>query len=126
MDLALGLPIAPLDWYYHGFPLQCEGQEALSLDWVAAVANHLMDRAAETGDESCFGPVPHWAHLLKVEQGPEGDWPAAVNARTGQPAGPERTFGPALVLARLAALLQTTEFDRAIALARDGGEVPGR
>lgn len=108
---------APLDWAYALFPLQGEGEELLSLEWVVRVAGERIDRSEETGNEAHFGPVLHWAHILKVEQGPNGDWPAQVNARTGAPIGTARTRAPAGLMARLEALLDATEFEAAIARA---------
>jgi len=110
---------APNDWYYHLFPLQGEENEALSLDWVVETALQLIDRTRATGDEAHFGPTLHWAHLLKTEQGPDGDWPAVVNARTGAPLGPARTRAPATLLACLGELLQSSEFETAIARAHE-------
>ena len=108
---------APLDWAYALFPLQGEGEEILSLEWVARIAHERIDRAEKTGDEAHFGPVLHWAHILKAEQGPEGDWPAQVNARTGAAMGAARTRVPAGLMARLDALLDSTEFEAAVARA---------
>ena len=108
---------APLDWAYALFPLQGERQETLSLEWLIRLAHQRIDRAQETGDEAHFGPVLHWAHLLKVEQGPDGDWPAQVNARTGEAVGAARTREPARLLARLDALLDSCEFEAAVARA---------
>jgi hypothetical protein len=109
---------APLGWAYALFPLQHEGEEGLSLEWVVRVAHERIDRAQQTGDEAHVGPVLHWAHILKIEQGPNGDWPVQVNARTGAVAGTSRTREPAGLLARLDALLDSTEFEAAIARAR--------
>jgi hypothetical protein len=108
---------APTDWYYHLLPLPAPSEETLSLDWVAVVAGELMDRAEASGEPAECEAVLHWAHLLKLEQGTEGDWPAVVNARTGEALGEERTRKPAAVLARLGELLDSTEFDTVIALA---------
>jgi len=109
---------APLDWAYALFPLQGEGEESLSLEWVVSVAHKLIDSAQGTGDEAHFGPVLHWAHLLKAEQGPDGDWPASVNARTGAAMGGARFREPARLLARLDVLLDSSEFEAAVARAR--------
>ena len=111
----------PPDWYYHGFPLPSAGDEALSLDWVTEVALRRMDEAAATGDEAHFGPVLHWAHILRQEQGPDGDWPRSVNTRTGDPIGEERTRRPADLLQRLGGTLRSVEFDDAVARARSTG-----
>jgi hypothetical protein len=102
---------APSNWHYHSFPLPDEDTEVISLGWVAELGHKLMDRAETTGDQAHFGPVPHWAHLLKIEQGPEGDWPLQVNARTGEAVGEERTCAPADLLERLGDVLRITEFD---------------
>lgn len=114
---------APNDWYYHLFPLTAEGAETLPLAYVVELAEALIREAERTGDETHFGPVLHWAHLLKCEQGPDGHWPAVVNARTGEALGSERTRRPAELLARLSRLLDTSEFDAAVALAAGDGEV---
>lgn len=111
---------APLDWAYALFPLQAEGEEGLSLDWLVGLAHKLIDTAEETGDEAHFGPVLHWAHILKSEQGPDGDWPALVNARTGAAVGAAQTREPARLLARLDTLLGSSEFEAAVALAAKG------
>jgi len=108
---------APLDWAYAHFPLQGEGEELLSLEWVVRIAHERIDRAAETGDEEHTGPVLHWAHILKIEQGPNGDWPALINARTGAALGTARTRAPAGLMARLDALHDSTEFEAAVARA---------
>jgi len=112
---------APLGWAYALFPLQGEGDERLSLEWLTGLAHKLIDNAEETGDEAHFGPVLHWAHILKTEQGPDGDWPAQVNARTGAPVGAARTREPARLLARLDALLDSSEFEAVVARAAEGG-----
>jgi hypothetical protein len=105
---------APEDWYYFSFPLSYEDKEVISLLQVTEIGHALMDRAEEMGDQSHFGSVPHWAHLLKIEQGPDGDWPVYVNARTGEAVGEERTCAPATLLARLGRVLRSTEFDAAV------------
>jgi hypothetical protein len=105
---------APSNWRYHSFPLPDEDTEVISLAGVAKLGHELMDRAEATGNQAHFGPVPHWAHLLKIEQGPDGDWPLRVNAKTGEPVGEERTCAPADLLARLGDVLQITEFDTAV------------
>jgi hypothetical protein len=117
-------PNAPSDWHYHLFPLEAVGEETLSLDWVTDAAMRLMERGVGNRDEAEYEAVPHWAHLLKLEQGPEGDWPAVVNARTGEALGAERTRKPAAMLARLGELLSTTEFEAAVTLARARNPAP--
>lgn len=72
----------------------------------------------DSGDETLLGTVLHWAHILKSEQGPDGVWPAIVNARNGQPRSEERTCAPVTLLERLGSLVDTTEFDAAVAFAR--------
>jgi hypothetical protein len=108
---------APLDWAYALFPLQRDDNEILSLQWLVGLAHERIDRAQSTGDEAHFGPVLHWAHILKIEQGPDGDWPAHVNARTGASIGSARTLAPAGLMARLDALLHATEFETTVARA---------
>ncbi len=81
------------------------------------VAHERIDRAEKTGDEAHFGPVLHWAHILKAEQEQDGSWPAQINARSGAAIGTARTRAPAGLLARLDALLDSTEFEAAIARA---------
>jgi hypothetical protein len=109
--------VAPPSWHLHGFPLREGYAEGISLDEVCSEAHRRLDRAEETGDGAHFGPVPHWAHLLKTEQAPDGSWPSWVNARTGEALGDQRTFAPALLLARLGAVLNSSEFDAAVARA---------
>lgn len=92
----------------------------MSTDWVIHVSNHLLHRAAVEEDDAVFGPVLHWAHLLKVEQGPQGDWPAHFNARTGTPIGAARTRTPGALFDRLDEILDSTEFEYAARLARRG------
>jgi hypothetical protein len=113
---------APLDWAYALFPLPAEGEESLSIEWLVRLAHERIDRAGEMGDEAHFGPVLHWAHILKSEQGPDGDWPAHLNARTGAAIGAARTRTPAQLLARLDALLDSSEFEAAVARARVEGD----
>ncbi|HEY3267431.1 MAG TPA: hypothetical protein VGM37_10920 [Armatimonadota bacterium] len=103
--------LAPLSYRYFLFPLDADGEDAITLERLCRHANALIDSAQAEADETHFGPVLHWAHILKTERGPDGAWPAAVNARTGEPIGPERTTAPAQLLARLGALLDTTEFE---------------
>jgi hypothetical protein len=112
------LPEAPLDWAYANFPLQGDREETLSLEWLVNLAHQLIDLAEQTGNEAHFGPVLHWAHILKSGQGPDGDWPVCVNARTGASVGAARTRKPAELLARLDALLDSSEFEVAVAQAR--------
>ena len=109
---------APSDWYYHRFPLPHANNEVITLDWVVAVAEELLERAARTGDEAHSGPVLHWAHLLKVAQDAGGDWPGAVNARTGAAVGTTRTRSPARLLQHLGEAMDSSEFDEAVARCR--------
>lgn len=109
--------IAPADWAWSGFPLEGPGDEALSLDAVVDSALIRLDEAERGGDEEPIGPVLHWAHILKTEQGSDGAWPAAVNARTGESIGAARTLAPAVVMARLDALLNSSEYAACIARA---------
>ena len=109
---------APPDWYYSLFPLTGDDVEEVATDWVMAVSDDLLHRAAVEEDEAHLGPVLHWAHLLKVAQGPEGDWPARFNARTGAAIGAERTRSPGALFERLGELLDSTEFEYAARLAR--------
>jgi hypothetical protein len=108
---------APLDWAYAHFPLQREDDPILSLEWVVSEALVRIDRAEQTGDETHFGPVLHWAHILKAEQSPEGDWPSLVEARTGAAVGTARTRSPAALMARLDAFFDAAEYEAAIARA---------
>lgn len=108
---------APTGWAYHLFPLPAENAEELALDWVVAVAEELIKRAQSSGDEAYLGPVLHWAHLLKIAQSSDGSWTAHVNARTGVPIGAARTYTPARLLATLGEILDSSEFEDAVALA---------
>jgi hypothetical protein len=102
--------IAPPGWVWMGFRISEPSGETLSIAEVVADGLRLIDESERTGDQSHFGPVMHWAHILKTEQGPDGAWPDAVNARTGEPIGTARTHAPATLMARLDALLDSTEY----------------
>jgi hypothetical protein len=108
---------APLEWAYELFPLPAEGEEILSLEWVAEVAHSLFNLTEATGDEACFGPTLHWAHRFVITQSQEGDWPLLVNARTGEVVSTQRTRKPVEFLARLGDLLDSSEFEHAVARA---------
>jgi len=109
--------VAPLDWAYELFPLPAEGEEIISLEWVAEVAQGLFDLAEATGDRAHIGPTLHWAHRFVITQGREGDWPFLVNARTGEVVTTQRTRKPVEFLARLGDLLQSSEFEHVVARA---------
>jgi len=108
---------APIGWAWFHFPLEGEGTEALDIENVVRLAHEALDRAAASGDREHLGPVLHWAHQLKTEQTEAGDWPAAVNARTGAALGAGRTRTPAGLMRRLEEILQSTEFSECIARA---------
>lgn len=108
---------APLEWAYELFPLRSESEEILSLEWVAEVAHGLVDLAESTGDQAHIGPTLHWAHRFVITQSQEGDWPHLVNARTGEVVSTQRTRKPAEFLARLGDLLDSSEFEHAVARA---------
>ncbi|MBV9864565.1 MAG: hypothetical protein JO316_04395 [Abitibacteriaceae bacterium] len=108
---------APTDWAYHLFPLPSENVEELALDWVVAIAEKLIKRAQYHSDEAYLGPVLHWAHLLKIAQSSDGSWPAHVNPRTGIPIGTTRTHTPSRLMAKLGEILDSSEFEDAVALA---------
>lgn len=110
--------IAPSDWYYPLFPLSAVSEEEVSLDWLVEQAASRLKQAQDADERAYLGPVLHWAHLLKFEQGPEGDWPALVNARTGTAVGEKRTRAPGELMAALAECLLSSEFDEAVKLAR--------
>lgn len=82
----------------------------MSTDAVVRGALALVEEAKGSGDYAPIGPVIHWAHIFKSEQGIDGDWPAAANARTGEAIGSARTVAPAELMARLDALLDSTEY----------------
>jgi hypothetical protein len=111
-------PAAPHDWAYHLFPLEAEGWEILSLDYVAEEGLRRVLYSLQTGDRTALGSTLHWAHLFRAQQAQDGAWPAVVNARTGEARGPERTRRPADFLAQLGHALCSSEFDAAVALAR--------
>lgn len=108
---------APTTWPYALFPLREADDPRLEMERVTEIALELVDRAEASGDAAEAGPVLHWAHMLKIEQGPDGDWPAAVDARTGAALGTGRTRKPAELLRRLGDWLKSSEFDAAVALA---------
>lgn len=105
--------LAPPDWAYHGFPLL--SGERLSLECAAELGMARIELARDTGDRTLIGSVLHWAHRFVSSQGPDGDWPAEVNARTGEPVCRNRTSEPAQMLAMLGDFLDSSEFDRAVA-----------
>ena len=109
---------APSIWRYSLFPLQNSESEIVSLNWVTSLALQLVSQTESTGDHTFIAPVLHWAHILKAEQGPNGDWSAEVNVRTGEELGIERTCAPVELLQRLASLLKSSEFDLAISFTR--------
>ncbi len=112
------LRVAPEDWAWHLFPRTEPGSEAISLEAVARLGLERVRRCQVTGDRTPVGPVLHWAHLLKVEQASDGDWPALVDGRTGEALDQRRTTLPAELLSALGDLLDSTEFDAAVERAR--------
>lgn len=118
MTASLHFVQAPCDWHYHLFPLPYASSEVITLDWVVAVAEDLLELAALTGDAAQVGPVLHWAHLLKIAQDAGSDWPAEVNARTGAAVGMARTRSPARLLQHLGEAMDSSEFDDAVARCR--------
>jgi hypothetical protein len=99
-----------------------DGDERLSMERLTDYALELLDQAEVSGDESHFGPVLHWAHILSHEQAADGTWPAMADARTGAAVGTARTRRPAALLERLANKLGSVEFDETVARAR--GRIP--
>jgi hypothetical protein len=114
--------LTPPDWRYHRFPIPDDETEEILLVEVSRLGLEMIDLGEKAGDQEFFGRVPHWAHLLKCEQSPSGDWPARVNARTGRPLGDERTRKPAELLARLGAIFKSSEYEGAVSRAN---AVPG-
>jgi hypothetical protein len=104
---------APPEWSCCGFPLEAQGCETVVLDTALAVLHDLADGITEA-DSTALGPAMHVAHMLVSRQGPDGKWPAILNARTGEYIGPQRTDAPVRLYRRLADILQTTEFDHVI------------
>jgi hypothetical protein len=105
-------PLAPSDWFYSGMPLTGPDEEIVTLGTALQVLHAQADRVTES-DTSPLGGVLHVAHLLKSEQGADGQWPEAVNARTGRAVGSGRTIAPVTLLRRLNAMLNSTEFEAA-------------
>ncbi|HZP80314.1 MAG TPA: hypothetical protein VFB21_01630, partial [Chthonomonadaceae bacterium] len=105
-------PVAPPDWYYSGMPLAGPDEEIVTLETALNVLHAQADRVTER-DTSPLGGVLHVAHLLKSEQGADGQWPDTLNARTGQAVGSGRTIAPVTLFRRLNALLNSTEFEAA-------------
>lgn len=105
-------PLAPPEWFYSGMPLTGPGEEIVTLETALQVLHAQADRVTES-DTSPLGGVLHVAHLLKSEQGTDGQWPEAVNARTGRAVGNGRTIAPVTLLRRLNAMLNSTEFEAA-------------
>lgn len=105
-------PLAPPDWFYSGMPLTEPGGEIVTLETALQVLHAQADRVTES-DTSPLGGVLHVAHLLKSEQGADGQWPDTLNARTGRAVGSGRTAAPVTLLRRLNALLKSSEFEAA-------------
>jgi hypothetical protein len=105
---------APPEWTCCGFPLEAAGRERIRLDPVVETLHRLADTTTEA-DSTALGPAMHVAHMLVGRQGADGMWPAALNARTGEFIGTERSAAPLSLYKRLADLLQSTEFDYVIA-----------
>lgn len=101
---------APQGWAWALFPLEEGDRETLRTETVVRRGMALVKEAERSGDYAPIGPVIHWAHIFKSEQGIDGDWPAAVNARTGEAINAARTASPAKLMARLDALLESTEY----------------
>jgi hypothetical protein len=101
---------APPDWIWSLFPLVGGDTETVNIESVVHRAMELVNEAAHTGDHAPIGPVMHWAHIFKSEQGTNGDWPAKVNGRTGEAVSAVRTVAPAALMARLDALLESSEY----------------
>ena len=91
---------APQGWAWALFPLEEGEPETLWTEAVVRRAMELVKKAERSGDYAPIGPVIHWAHIFKSEQGIDGDWPAAINARTGKAIGAARTVAPAALMAR--------------------------
>lgn len=104
---------APPEWACCGFPLESPECETVVLETALAVLHSLADTITEA-DSTALGPAMHVAHMLISRQGPDGKWPAALNARTGEYISPQRTDLPIRLYRRLADLLDTTEFDHVI------------
>lgn len=105
---------APADWRLAHFPLAGPCEELLDLiDMTDRLLEHL--DYANAADTSPVCSSLHCAHMLKILQGNDGLWPSKLSARTGETCGEDRTDAPVRFLVRLTGLLNTTEFDGAIA-----------
>jgi len=106
--------VARWDWRYAGMPLASADEEVADLDAAVATMLRALD-GLTPGDRSPLGPLLHVAHILKSEQGPDGLWPARINARTGEAIGRERTSSPVELLRGLDHCMNGTEFERCYA-----------
>ena len=108
------VPFAPPEWTCCGFPLRESGEETIALEEALTILHRLADTITEA-DSTALGPAMHVAHMLVRRIGPDGRWPAHLNARTGEFLGEERTDAPRDLYRRLSILLATTEFDQILA-----------
>jgi len=107
---------APPEWTLCGFPLEAVGREPIRLETALATLYRLADTITDA-DSTALGPAMHVAHMLVSRQGADGQWPAMLNARTGDALSDERSEAPLQLYKRLADLLGTTEFDHILAFA---------
>lgn len=104
---------APPEWAYNCFPLPNPEAEVVTLEFVIAAMQAQVDVCTEC-DWAPLGRVLHVAHMLVCHQGGDGLWATALNARTGEDIGDERTSAPLPLFRRLNAFLNTSEFDAAL------------
>ncbi len=116
---------SPPEWTLCGFPLETAGQEPILLAAALDTLHRLADTITDA-DSTALGPAMHVAHMLVSRQGADGQWPAAMNARTGDTLSGERTDAPLRLYERLANILGTTEFDRILTFAGKQKWMPGR
>ena len=109
----------PPDWVYNCFPLPAPDMEVVTIGYIVDAIQEEVDHCTEW-DSTPLGPVLHVAHMLVCFQGADGLWAAALNLRTGEDAGAERSHAPCDLLRRLNEILASSEFDSAISRGEAG------
>ncbi|MGC8667777.1 MAG: hypothetical protein ACP5VE_06685 [Chthonomonadales bacterium] len=115
---------APQEWATFGLPLENVGDAYIRTEWVVTLALDLLSRGTRPNDTD-FGAVLHWAHILKALQGSDGLWPTRMHGKTGAAACSGRTEAPIRLFMALRDIMGTTEYDQVIARSKGEGETYG-